>query len=98
MTQFCTTVRGNMRRNSMLKENMEYEQLGKQWGIDCIDCRDKNGFLRKPINDNKDGIITRGGQEFLDEVHRNGIPQMFQNWELQGVYRGDVSDASSAYK
>ena len=39
-------------------------------------------MLSELINDDKDGIKTRGGQEFLDEGHGNGIPWMFQNWEL----------------
>ena len=50
---------------------MEYEQLGKQWGIDRINCRDEDGLFGESIN-NKDGIKTRGGWEFLNEVLRNG--------------------------
>ena len=61
---------------------MEYEQLGKQWGIDHIAYRDEDGLLGEPIIDNKDDIETRGGWKFLNEVHRNGIPQTFQDWEL----------------
>ena len=36
----------------------EYEQLGKQWGIDRIDCRDEDGLLGEPIDDNKEGVKT----------------------------------------
>ena len=50
-----------MRWNSVLKENMEYKLLGKQWGVDCINCRDENGLLSESIDDNEDGIKTRGG-------------------------------------
>ena len=32
---------------------MEYEQLGKQWGIDCINCRDEDGLLGESIDNNK---------------------------------------------
>ena len=71
-----------MRWNSVLRENMEYEQLGKQWGIDHIDCRNEDGLLGELIDDNKDGIKTRGGQELLNEVHGDGIPWVFQDWEL----------------
>ena len=56
---------------------MEYKQLGKQRGIDCIDCRDENGLLSELMDDNEDGIKTRGGWGFLNEVYRNRIPQMF---------------------
>ena len=67
---------------------MEYEQLSKWWGIGHINCRDEDGLLGQPINDNKDGIKTRGGQEFLNEVHRNGISWMSWDWELLKKFIG----------
>ena len=87
-----------MQWNSMLGEYTEYKQLGKKCDIDWINCRDEDGLLGEPIYDNKDGIETRGGWEFLNEVHGNGIPRMFWDWELLKESIGAMSEALSTYK
>ena len=80
-----------MQWNSVLRENMEHEQLGQQWGIDRVNHRDEDGLLGESINDDKDGVKTRGQGEFLNEVHGDGIPQVCWDWELLQESIGAVS-------
>ena len=80
-----------MQWNSMLRENMKHEQLDKQWGVDHINSRDEDGLLGEPIDDDENCIKTRGGQEFLNEVYRNGLPWIFWNWELLKELMGVMS-------
>ena len=34
------------------------------------------------IHNDQDGVESREQRKFLDEVHRDGVPGLFQNWEL----------------
>ena len=80
-----------MRRNSVLGEDMEYEQLGKELSVDSIDRRNENGLLCEPINYDKDGVETRGKWEFLNEVHRNQVPGLLRNRDLLKKSIGTMS-------
>lgn len=61
---------------------MEYEQFGKSGGIDIVRSGDEDTLLAEAVYNNKYGGITIGGGELLYEVHGDGVPRTFRNWEL----------------
>ena len=44
--------------------------------------RDKDYLLGEPVNYDQDSVKSGRWQKFLDKVHRNGIPWLFENREL----------------
>ena len=80
---------------------MQEEQLSELRGRDGIVRGDEYGLLRQPINDYENGCEAQRGGELLDEVHGDGIPWSFGNWELfeqpiGSVTRGFCSGAGGA--
>lgn len=61
---------------------MEYEQFGKSGGINIVRSGDEDTLLAEMIYNNKYGGITIGGGKLLYEVHGDGVPRTFRNWEL----------------
>jgi len=43
---------------------------------------DENALLGEVVHDDQDGGEARGGWKLLDEVHRYGVPQALEDWEL----------------
>src|ERR1700731_4263918 len=43
-------IGGDMRRDSVFREDVEYEQTSQLRGVHFVGCRDENPLLRKPIN------------------------------------------------
>ena len=43
-------IGGDVRRNSVFREDVEYEQMSQLCGVHFIGCRDEDPLLHKPIN------------------------------------------------
>ena len=46
-----TSIRGDVRENSMLRKDMEEEEFGQLWGSDRVVCRDENALFTETIHD-----------------------------------------------
>ena len=53
--KFGSTVRSDMGRNTMLRKDMEEEQLSQSGGIDSVMHGDEYALLRQVICDDEDG-------------------------------------------
>src|ERR1700731_4678239 len=60
-------IRGDVRRNSVFREDVEYEQMSQLCGVHFVGRRDKNPLLRKPINNHLDRGKTTILGELLNE-------------------------------
>ena len=58
-----------MRGNSVLGEDMEYEELGQLHGCDCVKGQYEYPLLGESVNNDEDGSETGGFREFLNKVH-----------------------------
>jgi hypothetical protein len=56
-------------RNTVLGEDVGNEELGELSGGDSVLCRNKDRLLREAVNNDKNGIISRGIRELFDEIH-----------------------------
>ena len=85
------SVGGDVRGNSVLGEDMEYEELGQLRGCDCVEGRYEYPLLGESVNDDEDSGETGGFGEFLNKVHRDRIPWFLQDRELLERAVGSVS-------
>lgn len=80
--EFGATVGGDVRGNSVLREDMEDEESGELRSGDGVVSRNKNGLLGHPIDDNEDSGEAKGVGELLDEIHGDGVPRFVGDREL----------------
>ena len=66
----------------MLGEGMDDEEFGQFSRGDGIMCQNKDVLLQQLIYDDQDNVQARGWRKFLNEVHGDGVPELFQDWEL----------------
>ena len=72
--KFRFLVGGDMHWYTMLRKDVEQEELCKLRGRDGVVGRDENGLLGQLVNHDKDGGEARRGWELLYEIHQDGIP------------------------
>jgi hypothetical protein len=80
--EFRTTIRGNMRRNSVLGEYMEDKEFRKFEGGNSIVGGDEYRLLGKSVYNNEDGSEAGGDRELFYEIHGDRIPWFVRDWEL----------------
>ena len=66
----------------MFGEDMEKEQLGQSGRIDGVMHGDEYALLREAVHDDKDGCESGQRQKMFYEIHGDGVPQTFRDWEL----------------
>ena len=76
------SIGGDVRGNSMLREDMEKEELCELRRCDCVMGWNEYALFRQTVNDHKDGGKSGGWRELFDEVHRNGVPWLLGDREL----------------
>ena len=76
------SIRGDVRGNFVLREDMEKEELCELWRCDHVVGWNEYALFRQMVNDHKDGGKSGGWRELFDEVHRNGVPWLLGDWEL----------------
>ena len=81
----------DVRRNPVLGENVEDEQVGELFGIEGVVRRDEDGLLGEPIYYDQDRRKTVGAREVLDEVHGDGVPRAFGDRKLLQSAVGEVT-------
>ena len=86
--EFRTSIGGDVRRNSVLGEHMEYEEFSKLRRVDGVMSGDEDGLLGETINDDENGGEAGGGWELFDEVHGDGRPGLVGDRELLECAKG----------
>jgi hypothetical protein len=69
--KFGTSVRGDMRWNSMLGEDMDNEKFGQLGRNDSIVSWNEESLLSKTVYHYQDSSETFGVRKLLDKVHRD---------------------------
>ena len=46
-----TSIRGDVRGNSVLRKDMEEEEFSQLWRSDCVVCRDEDTLFGEMIHD-----------------------------------------------
>jgi hypothetical protein len=76
------SIGGDIRQHTMLGEYMDHEQFCQLCRSNCIMSWNEYALLRELIYNNKDGCVAFGLQKVLNEIHRDGVPQMLRNQKL----------------
>ena len=76
------SIGGDVRGNSMLREDMEKEELCELRRCNRVVGWNEYALFRQMVNDHKDGGKSGGRRELFDEVHRNGVPWLLGDREL----------------
>ena len=63
------SIGGDVRGNSMLREDMEKEELCELRRCDCVMGWNEYALFRQTVNVHKDGGKSGGRRELFDEVH-----------------------------
>ena len=61
---------------------MDDKEIGQFSGVDGVICRDEDALFQQSIHDDQDDVKAGGQRKFLDEVHGDGVPGLFWDWEL----------------
>ncbi|KIJ12689.1 hypothetical protein PAXINDRAFT_82472 [Paxillus involutus ATCC 200175] len=77
--------------NSVLGKRVEEKDLCKSRRVYGVVCQDEYSLLGKAVNDYQDSGETARGREFLNEIHRDGVPWLIGNGELFKQPIGSVS-------
>jgi hypothetical protein len=80
--KFGTSVRGDMRWNSMFREDMDDEKFGQLGRGDSIMSRNEESLLSETVYHYQNSSETFGVGELLNKVHKNWFPGTEWNREL----------------
>lgn len=76
--------------NTVLREDVNDEELSEFGRSDSNVTRDEDALLRHAVNNNKDSIKAIGVRELFNEVHRDGVPRLLGDRELVEIAVGLV--------
>ena len=76
------SIGGDVRGNSVLREDVEKEELCELWRCNCVVGWNEYALFRQTVNDHKDGGKSGGQRELFNEVHQNGVPWLLGDREL----------------
>ena len=77
--EFGSSVRSDMRRYSMFREDMKNEEICKLFGSNSVMGRNENCLFRSTIDNHQDRSISVGRRKLFDEIHGNRIPRTRRN-------------------
>ncbi|EJF57825.1 hypothetical protein DICSQDRAFT_68403 [Dichomitus squalens LYAD-421 SS1] len=80
--EFQATVGGDVRRNSVLGDDVLEEQFCELWGVERIVCQNEDGLFGELVDDNQNVCETIGVWQLLDEVHGDGVSRALRNRKL----------------
>ena len=67
--KLCASIRGDVRGSSMLREDMEKEELCELQRCDHVMGWNEYALFRQTVNDHKDGGKSGGQRELFNKVH-----------------------------
>ena len=69
--EFRSTVGSDVGRDTVLGEDVQYEELGELGGRDGVMSGNEDGLLGQSVNNDQDGRKAVGKWELFNEVHRD---------------------------
>ena len=68
------TVRSNMSRYTMFREDISNEEFGQAGGVHGVHGGDEDALLGESVNNDEDSSEAGGLRKMFNEIHGDGIP------------------------
>ena len=77
-----TSIRCDVRWNTMLREDMQDKYFWEFSRCDCIMGSNEYHLFSKSVNYHKNSGVSGGLGQLLDEIHKDKIPGLLRYWKL----------------